>query len=111
MTPSIDTILIIADCYREMAGIPAEKTLSYRIFGDSKKLEMMRSGGDLTVTRYNMAMSWFAHCWPDGQPMPAELRAYLQPEFEAGDISSRPCFADGGRHGLDAPVSNLQPNE
>lgn len=32
-------------------------------------------------------------------------------EFEAGDISPRPCFADGGRHGLDAPVSNLQPNE
>ena len=33
------------------------------------------------------------------------------PEFEAGAISSPPGCADGGRHGLEAPVSNLQSSE
>lgn len=32
-------------------------------------------------------------------------------EFEAGAISSPPGCADGGRHDLEAPVSNLQSSE
>ena len=33
------------------------------------------------------------------------------PEFEAGASSSQPGCADGGRHGLEVPVSNLQSSE
>ena len=70
---SIDRLIRIADAYKAVAGVPEDTTVSHRVFRDSKKLTALREGGDITVTRFNAALAWFAANWPDGSPFPAEL--------------------------------------
>lgn len=65
-----------ADCYRGAAGGLSEKTLSYRMFRDSKKLAALRGSADITVGRFNAAMCWMAENWPEGHSVPPALRAY-----------------------------------
>lgn len=76
MIVTIAALLSVSDRYMALAGIGEEKTLSYRVFGDSKKLTALRDGSDITLTRFNAAMGWFAAQWPDDHP-PEELRPYL----------------------------------
>lgn len=70
-------IVRIADLYAAALGGLPEKTVSYRVFSDSKKLAMIRGGADITVGRYNMAMRWFAAFWPEGHSLPRELGPFL----------------------------------
>ncbi|AZB70155.1 MULTISPECIES: hypothetical protein [Cereibacter] len=55
----IDDLLKQADAYKEAFGIDSDATVSYRVFGDSKKLSALRAGADITVSRFNAAMDWF----------------------------------------------------
>ncbi|UIJ31493.1 hypothetical protein LV780_04770 [Cereibacter azotoformans] len=55
----IDDLLKKADAYKEASGIDSDATVSYRVFGDSKKLSALRAGADITVSRFNAAMEWF----------------------------------------------------
>lgn len=73
---SIDALLSLADQFRAVAGIEQEKTLSSRMFDDSKKLAALRAGGEITVGRYNGAMAWLAEHWPDTAEMPCSLYAF-----------------------------------
>jgi hypothetical protein len=73
----IDHLLSVADSYREKIGLPLEKTLSGRIFGDQKVLTGLRDGKEITVGRFNMAMRWFANHWPEGHPVPDALKPYV----------------------------------
>jgi hypothetical protein len=34
---------------------------------------MLRAGGDITVSRYNAAVTWFADNWPEGAQWPDEV--------------------------------------
>lgn len=61
----ITTLIARADAYKQATGIADDKTLSYRVFGDSKKLSAMRSGADITTRRFNAAMRWFDQNWPE----------------------------------------------
>lgn len=61
---SIQNLIEQADAYKAASGIASDSTVSYRVFGDSKKLTALRNGGDITVSRFNAAMGWFAANWP-----------------------------------------------
>lgn len=76
MIVTVETLLNVADRYMALAGIDEEKTLSYRVFGDSKKLTALRGTADITLSRCNAAMTWFAAQWPGEHDMPNELRPY-----------------------------------
>ena len=60
----------LADAFRLASGIERDTTLSHRIFGDTKKLAMLRAGGDLTLTRAADGLRYMAVNWPAGQALP-----------------------------------------
>lgn len=63
-------LLALADAYEEAVGI-SDTTLSFRIFGDSKKLAALRGDADITTGRFNEALGWFAKHWPKDADWPA----------------------------------------
>jgi len=67
---TIDHLIQLADAYKIATGITEDTTVSYRVFGDSKKLGAIRSGRDITLRRFNAAVRWFCENWPDGTDMP-----------------------------------------
>lgn len=66
---NIEHLITIADEYGRAAQVE-EKTVSSRVFQDSKKLGAIRAGSDITVGRYNAALSWFSTNWPKGADWP-----------------------------------------
>lgn len=55
------------------AGI-RETVLSNRIYGESKKIRLLREGvTDLTVARYNHTLRYLADHWPDGAVWPESV--------------------------------------
>ena len=72
-------LLELADAYQR--AVPVEdKTLSFRVFGDSKKLAALRVDADITTQRFNAAVRWFAANWPDGAEWPDSID---RPQAEA----------------------------
>jgi hypothetical protein len=65
----IADLLLISDAYQRASGV-AEKTVSGRVFADSKKLGALRTGADLTTARFNEAIHWFSDNWPAGAVWP-----------------------------------------
>lgn len=65
----IADLLALADEYLRVDPVE-DKTLSSRVFADSKKLTSLRSTGDITTTRFNAAVQWFSDNWPDGAVWP-----------------------------------------
>ncbi|SNT76439.1 hypothetical protein SAMN05444959_1205 [Paracoccus seriniphilus] len=61
----VTSLIKRADAYKRAAGISEDKTVSYRVFGDGKKLSAMRAGADITTRRFNAAMEWFDRNWPE----------------------------------------------
>lgn len=73
MLPDTQTdVLRLADEYLRATGL-RETALSSRIFGESKKLALLRGGSDLTVTRYRQVIQWFADNWPPEANWPTSL--------------------------------------
>lgn len=73
----IDHLIAVADIYKKLTDIDRDSTLSYRVFGDSKKLKNLRNGAQLTVSRFNMAMSWFESNWPHYTDKPKILTDFM----------------------------------
>jgi hypothetical protein len=71
-------LLAVIDAYRNATGVE-DTTVSYRVFDDSKKIAALRSGSDLTTSRFNAALAWFASHWPDGAQWPVDV---VRPEVE-----------------------------
>lgn len=71
-----DDLLETADLFRSLTGVE-EVTLSYRMFGDTKKLRALRGDAGITLDRFNAAMAWFATNWPDDADRPERLAAFL----------------------------------
>lgn len=65
----IADLVTLADTYGRHAEIE-EKTVSSRVFADSKKLSALRTGSDITVGRFNAAMQWFSDNWPEAVDWP-----------------------------------------
>lgn len=72
MLPDADHIIALADAYRAAAPM-RETALSSRLFGESKKLGLMRAGGDITVSRYGQVLVWFSMNWPAGAVWPEKV--------------------------------------
>lgn len=72
-------LVSLCDSYKLAAGLDQDKTASYRIFGDSKKLTAMRSGASITVERYGDAIAWLRQNWPEGREMPLVLKGGSHP--------------------------------
>lgn len=62
-------LLALADEFERVESIE-DKTLSFRVFGDSKKLSALRAEADITTGRFNSAIQWFADNWPSGAVWP-----------------------------------------
>lgn len=66
---TISQLLGLAAAFQRASALE-EKTLSHRVFGDSKKLAALRGGADITTGRFNAAIRWFAANWPEGLDWP-----------------------------------------
>lgn len=69
---NIAHLIKVADAYGAAAQVE-EKTVSSRVFQDSKKLGAIRAGSDITVGRYNAAIIWFDANWPEGAEWPQDV--------------------------------------
>ena len=72
----IPHLLELVEAFKEAAGVNFDHTLSFRVFRDSKKIRALKSGGDITITRFNSAIFWFRDNCPPG-PEGDELRRLL----------------------------------
>lgn len=68
----IDHLLLLARAYGAAHGLEPS-TVSWRVFGDTKKLGAIEAGGDIQVRRYERAMQWFAANWPAGTDWPTDV--------------------------------------
>lgn len=84
----IDTnhLLEVAAAYAKASNIE-EKTVSARVFQDSKRLTAIRGGADITVGRFNSAMEWFAGHWPEGAVWPQHVQ---RPGVDRASHPARP---------------------
>jgi hypothetical protein len=72
MVDAISNIIALADEYGRVEGIESS-TVSWRVFGDTKKLDALRNGADLQTRRYAKALDWFAANWPVGAIWPTDI--------------------------------------
>ena len=80
----IDQLLSLAREYASATGVELT-TVSWRVFGDTKKLAAIVAGGDIQVRRFERALCWFAENWPEGRPWPASVpRPSTELREEAG---------------------------
>lgn len=65
----IDQLLSVARAYGAATGLEPS-TVSWRVFGDGKKLGAIEAGADIQVRRYERAIQWFSDNWPEGTAWP-----------------------------------------
>lgn len=99
----IEHLLILIDGYKSSTGLQ-DKTVSSRVFGDSKKISSLRSGGDLTVSRLNAALRWFSSNWPDGLNWPNGI--FRPTSVSPADLPSGEAGARCNNVGQRAPTAN-----
>lgn len=80
---TIENLLAVADAYKRASGVEFDRTVSHRVFGDSKKLSALRTGSDITIKRYNAALVWFAENWPDDKKKPPVLAGLVETSKDA----------------------------
>ncbi|WP_107992023.1 hypothetical protein [Breoghania corrubedonensis] len=68
------SLLAIGDSYAAETGSRRSR-VSWIVFGDSKILDRIDRGGDLTTRRYERALDWFDTNWPEKSAKPAILLA------------------------------------
>lgn len=79
---AIDHLLRVAAEYQRAAGLETS-TASWRIFGDTKKLQSIRDGNDIQVKRLEKAMRWLSANWPDGATWPDEVARPVETDAAA----------------------------
>jgi hypothetical protein len=68
-TDAIKRLLTVIDIFLTATKL-AEKTVSFRIFGDSKTITQLRTGADITTGRLEMALTYMSDKWPDDTRWP-----------------------------------------
>jgi hypothetical protein len=69
---AISHLLELARVYGEAEKI-GPSTVSWRVFGDTKKLGAIQSGADIQVRRLEKALHWFSDHWPEGAEWPEDV--------------------------------------
>jgi hypothetical protein len=72
MFDAISQLLALTDEYERVTGCD-RVTVSWRVFGDSKKLAALHEGKDIQVRRYESAVRWLSANWPDGATWPERI--------------------------------------
>lgn len=72
MSITIDNLLHLSDLYAGHEGVD-DTTLSWRVFGDTKKLRAIRAGRDIQVRRCERAMQWLSDHWPADLEWPVRI--------------------------------------
>lgn len=67
-----DSLIRLARLYGDAQGIET-KTVSWRLFNDSKKLAAIQAGADLSVRRLDHAMNYLSANWPATVQWPADI--------------------------------------
>ena len=70
---NIEHLITVAAEYGRAANV-VDKTVSSRVFQDSKKLSAIRGGSDITVGRFNAALVWFSENWPETATWPDHVK-------------------------------------
>ena len=68
----IDQLLVLARAYAAAEGLELS-TVSWRVFGDTKKLGAIETGSDIQVRRYEKGVQWFSDNWPSGLGWPQDV--------------------------------------
>ena len=72
MNEHIQRLLAVIDAYE--TGDPIkDTTLSFRVFGDSKTIGLLRGGADITTGRLQRAMEWLSDHWPENGAWPDDV--------------------------------------
>lgn len=69
----IDQLLTIARQYAAAEKIELS-AVSWRVFGDSKKIGAIEAGADIQVRRQERAVQWFSDNWPDNAKWPKGIQ-------------------------------------
>lgn len=78
----VDALISRLDAYKAAAQLTEDSTVSHRVFGDTKKLSALRLGGDITVRRFNAAMTWLDHNWPPHSQPPNQEQSHDHPQTD-----------------------------
>lgn len=68
----IAALLKVACVYRTVAGL-SRSTISWRMFGDTKKLAALGAGADIRFSRFKRALQWLSDTWPKAAIWPTEI--------------------------------------
>ena len=68
----IEQLLKVAAEYGRAEGIEPS-TVSWRVFGDTKKLGAIIAGADIQTRRLERALQWFAGNWPPTAAWPDDV--------------------------------------
>ena len=70
---AIDHLIRVADEFGRASGLD-DVTVSWRIFGDSKKLRAMKTAGaDIQVRRMERALRIMSEKWPESAVWPSDV--------------------------------------
>jgi len=84
----ISHLLKIVDVYRSAKRLTDASVGSY-VFNDGKYIKRLRNGKEITVGRFNYALSWFSKNWPEGVPWPEDIPRPPVSEAQGGDVKQR----------------------
>jgi hypothetical protein len=76
-SPQLAVLLDVLEKYRIACGNISDKTLSSRVFEDSKKVGQLKSGTDLTTARLVKIAIHLRDRWPKGQARPKKALKWL----------------------------------
>jgi len=65
----ISHLLKVVDAYQSATGL-ADSSIGMYVFNEGLKIKNLRSGRDITVSRFNEALRWFSAHWPEGAVWP-----------------------------------------
>lgn len=86
----LDQFLRLALTYRDALEVPTT-TVSWRVFGDSKKLDALADGADIQSRRLVAAWHWFAEHWPTDANWPVDVPRPLPSPHANNNASSEPA--------------------
>lgn len=97
----ITQLVTVARAYADAEKLDLT-TVSWRLFGDSKKLRHLTQGRDIQVRRHEQAMRWLSSNWPSDADWPADI---ARPPSEGSTVD-----ASSG-HGAVNPDANISRTE
>ena len=69
---AIAALLALCSEYGRAAGVEPS-TVSWRVFGDTKKLQALAGSADIQVRRCERAVQWLSDHWPEGAEWPDDV--------------------------------------